>query len=230
MSTGYTTPHNTTYKRLPAVQIQRKKVKHARLLVHHDGAVHFVVPERFSQNKINELLAKHSDWISKHLERFSKLERIELEHGEILYRGEAYRFQLKPQLEHIVELYSTQKVIASGVNLLHKKTLDNWYLREAERVILRRVKFLAERFGFTYNRIRITSPKTLWGSCSYKKDIMFNWRLIKAPAFVLDYIILHELVHTEILAHNRAFWNRVAEVCPRHEEAIEWLKTYGRWM
>jgi predicted metal-dependent hydrolase len=230
MSSGSVQPRNIQNKHLETVQVQRKKVKHARLMVHHDGNVHFVVPERYSQNRINNLLAKHADWIAKHLDRFSKLERIELQPEEMLYRGEILRFQLKPHLQNIVELYPSKKIIASGVNLLHKKYQDDWYFREAERVILRRVKTLADKFGFTYNRIRVTSPKTLWGSCSYKKDITFNWRLIKAPASVLDYIILHELVHTEILAHNGAFWKRVEEICPRYEEAIEWLKTYGRWM
>ena len=212
------------------VTVLRKPVKHARILVHHDGDVHFIVPHRFAEDKIHSLLKKHSDWIDKQRSRFSKLERISLAPDQILYRGHILHFRRKIELQESVEIYPTDRLIYSGVNLLESYILEAWYIDEAERIIPQRVETIADRYGFEFSHVRVTSPKTIWGSCTAKNVISINWRLIKAPAYVLDYLILHELVHTEIQNHSKRFWKRVGEVCPRYEEAIQWLKTYGRWI
>lgn len=216
--------------RLPRVDIERRQVKYARLSVYHDGRVRMVVPHRFSESKVQQLLQKHASWIQKHRERFANLERIELEENQILYRGKPYRFVLKPSLGSAVLLYCERHAISSGADLLRQHTLDEWYIAEAQRVIPRRVKSLAQRFGFEYHNVRVAHSKTQWGSCSSRKDLMFNWRLIKVPPRVLDYLILHELVHTEVMNHSKRFWKRVEEVCPDYTESVVWLKTYGRWV
>jgi predicted metal-dependent hydrolase len=225
-----TTVSSAQVSEVKRVTVLRKSVKHARILVHHDGNVHFVVPHRYADEKIRFLLRKHADWINKQRSRFSSLERISLSSDEILYRGETLRFHQRYDLQEAVEIHPTEQLILSGVNLLEKDILEAWYHDEAERIIPQRVQILAYRFGFNCHRVRVTSPKTIWGSCSARNVISINWRLIKAPPFVLDYLILHELVHTEVHDHSKRFWKRVAEVCPRYEEAVKWLKTYGRWI
>ncbi len=214
----------------PNLVITRKKVKHARIMVHHDGTVHFVAPIRYADKRIAELLIKHDEWILRQRERFSKLARIEVPKGEVLYRGKCYRFVYRPSLHNEVWVDSDEMVICSGQDLLDTEILESWYKAEAERVFLRRVDVLSERNGFIYSKVRISSPKTIWGSCSSAQALSFNWRLIKAPPFVLDYLVLHELVHTKVKDHSHRFWKAVEEVCPRYKEAVEWLKTYGRWI
>ncbi len=217
-------------KRDARVQIIRKNVKHARIMVHHDGQVHFVAPLRYSEDRIHQLVQKHAPWIDKQRQKFSTLARIRLEPGQILYRGKVYRFVRKAALGEEVYIYPEHSIICSGVDLVNPTILDEWYRSEAKRIIARRIDLLAERFNLPYTKLRVTSPKSIWGSCTAKHVISVNWRLIKAPAFVLDYLLLHELVHTEVADHSTRFWNRVAKVCPRYEEAVQWLKTYGRWI
>ncbi len=87
---------------------------------------------------------------------------------------------------------------------------------------------LAAQTGHTVTRVSIRNQRSRWGSCSSRGTIALNWRLVLMPAFVSDYIILHELMHLRHPNHSRAFWREVAIVCPEWREAEAWLKTHGR--
>jgi hypothetical protein len=86
---------------------------------------------------------------------------------------------------------------------------------------------LAGLHGFAPRRVTIRNQKTRWGSCSSTGGISLNWRLVQVPAFVRDYVILHELVHLDHLNHSTHFWKRLAKACPNHNAAEAWLKMHG---
>jgi len=86
---------------------------------------------------------------------------------------------------------------------------------------------LAKVHGFNPGRVTIRNQKTRWGSCSSTGAISLNWRLIQVPAFVRDYVILHELVHLDHLDHSTRFWERLAKACPNLNAAEAWLKLHG---
>ena len=69
-----------------------------------------------------------------------------------------------------------------------------------------------------------------WGSCSVEGNLNFNYRLVMAPPEVLDYVVIHELMHRRQLNHSRRFWALVSEHCPGYRDAIAWLKTYGPYL
>lgn len=76
----------------------------------------------------------------------------------------------------------------------------------ARKVLVTRLDLLADRFGFRYNRVFIRNQKTRWGSCSQKNNINLNVNLVRLPQRLIDYTILHELVHTRVKNHGPAFW------------------------
>ncbi len=76
----------------------------------------------------------------------------------------------------------------------------------AKRKLIRRLKYLAGKHGLTYNRVFIRNQKTRWGSCSHKNNISLNMKLVKLPDELMDYVILHELVHTRVKDHSNSFW------------------------
>ena len=90
-----------------------------------------------------------------------------------------------------------------------------------------RTKELAGRLNFTYKAVYIRDQKTKLGNCSSDKNISLNWRLIKVPTLVSDYIIIHELVHTKIMNHSAKFWTLLKSLYPDYKEAINWLDKYG---
>lgn len=117
---------------------------------------------------------------------------------------------------------------ASGVE---RAVVDTPELRrQARRELPAELLALAGRHNLTVARVSIRNQRSRWGSCGPNGHITLNWRLVLAPAFVRDYVMLHELMHLRVLNHSARFWKLVAGVCPRFVEARKWLRTEGRML
>lgn len=106
-----------------------------------------------------------------------------------------------------------------------------WIERQLRRIAARelpaRARELAALHGFEPARIQVRNQRSRWGSCSARRVVSLNWRLIQLPPAIADYIVLHEFAHLRHLNHSRRFWDEVARLCPAWEEAERWLKTHG---
>ena len=91
-----------------------------------------------------------------------------------------------------------------------------------------RIQELSMLYQPPHQRIFIREQKTKWGKCLGKGNLSFNWRLVKTPPFVIDYVILHELTHTKMMDHSKGFWLKLKMICPRYKDAVDWLEKYGR--
>src|SRR5690349_21306710 len=85
----------------------------------------------------------------------------------------------------------------------------------------------AAQLDVAYRKLRIGDQRTLWGSCSAKGTLSFNWRLVLAPLEVADYVVVHELCHLRVLDHSRRFWALVESRRPRFREPRAWLREHG---
>ena len=99
--------------------------------------------------------------------------------------------------------------------------------QEAEEIISSRVKYYSQKENIEYKKIKITSAKNRWGSCSFKNNINFSMRLAMAPMEVIDYVVIHELCHIKEKNHSRKFWNEVLKIMPNYKQNEKWLKTKG---
>ena len=88
--------------------------------------------------------------------------------------------------------------------------------------------FMPNQLKFKYTKIRISSAHTRWGSCSSNGTLSFSWRLVMAPPEIVDYVVLHELVHTQIKNHSNKFWLRLSEILPEYKMHVRWLKENGK--
>lgn len=104
-----------------------------------------------------------------------------------------------------------------------KESLDR-----AARELPEQLLALAATHGITVKRVSIRNQRTRWGACSARGSITLNWRLILAPAFVREYVMIHELMHRRELNHSKRFWKHVAAACPRYRDARTWLLTEGK--
>jgi predicted metal-dependent hydrolase len=101
-------------------------------------------------------------------------------------------------------------------------------LREAAgRDLPRQLLDLAARHGLTVRGIRIRAQRGRWGSCSPAGVISLNWRLVQVPAFVREYVLVHELMHLRRHDHSPAFWRLVADAFPLYDDARKWLREHG---
>lgn len=98
---------------------------------------------------------------------------------------------------------------------------------EAFLYVQKKIKELNTHYKFSYNEIHIKNHKTLWGSCSRKRNLNFNYKIIKLPEKMADYIIVHELCHLQEFNHGKHFWDLVAETIPNYLELRKELKMTG---
>ncbi len=151
------------------------------------------------------------------------------------YRGIALEeseklFIMEPGLETDASMSET------GPGFVRER-IEEWYLFQAKQIFPERVSqyyplvsrlagSLGKEIG-PVNRISIRNQKTRWGSCSSKGNLNFNWRLVMAPAGILDYVVIHELCHLAYLNHSSQFWHLVSGILPDWKERRSWLKANG---
>jgi len=107
------------------------------------------------------------------------------------------------------------------------RRLVDWLKVEARKDITHRVNHHAAALGLAPRRISVRDQATRWGSCSSTGNLSFSWRLIFAPAFVLDYVAAHEVAHLRELNHGPRFWRLVRDLMPEMHKARAWLKQNG---
>lgn len=105
-----------------------------------------------------------------------------------------------------------------------KSTLEISYRKAAREHFTKRLEHFTETYNLTYRKMRISGAKTRWGSCSVRKNINLNWRLMLAPLEIVDYVIAHELSHTIHMNHSKQFWAHVEAMIPNHRRYRKWLK------
>ena len=91
-----------------------------------------------------------------------------------------------------------------------------------------RLAYYAPRLGVEFGRVAIRDQRSRWGSCSAKRNLNFNWKLIMAPPEALDYVVVHELCHLIEFNHSPRFWRLVEGQMPEYESWKRWLKDHGK--
>ena len=112
------------------------------------------------------------------------------------------------------------------LQLQKRKQLPDIDRNEARKILCRRIGELAQLHNFAYNRVSIRKQKTRWGSCSTKNNINLNANLLHLPPELIDYVLLHELVHTRVKNHSKNFWNELDTVVPNSRQVDQRLKDY----
>jgi len=191
-------------------------------------------PEETPDAKIQQIVESKRQWIYEKTGHFQKYQTRphppgkELVSGEsALYLGRRYRIEVTNTGQTEVQ-FSQRFFIPQTYAVARKEALREWYIRQAETKIIPRVKRQARELGVIYGEARIVDNLYRWGSCTVNNNIGLNWRLIKAPMFVIDYVIVHELAHLIEANHTPRFWNIVRTQAPTMEKAKAWLKENGQ--
>lgn len=210
----------------------RKKVKNASIRISSNLEITITVPVSYSKDRLDNLIREKSLWISKTLTRLSKHRKeFVLSDNEVLLFGEKYSLTVDPSLNNKILTYHESRRIVSNHHITRKSSiLIEWYVHLAKKEISRMVSELAEKYGFEYSRIFIRDQKTKWGTCSSRKNLSFNWRLIRCPRPVIEYLIIHELSHLKEMNHSKRFWELVESMCPDYKKSKIWLKEYESYL
>ncbi len=204
-----------------------KNVKHARVKVSEEGNIRIIVPPSFSADDLEALIQKKQRWIDKHLRFFQQMSKIHLQRNQLLLFGNRYSYFYDSSFEQKIIVDHDFKTIRAKRDLLNPTIQEKWLRNIAKKHLTARTGVLAQKLNFNYNTLYIRNQRKKWGNCSREKNISLNWRLIKAPKFVIDYIIVHELAHTVIMNHTHKFWTLLKSHYPDYRQAIDWLDKYG---
>lgn len=205
----------------------QKDIKHARIRVNESGFVRIIVPLDFTEDDIDSLLRKKKRWIEKQQAFFAKKEEITLSRNQILLFGSRYSYFYDDSYKQRVVIDHEYKTIRAARDLLDPIVQERWYKNYAKKYLVARLETLSKKLGFEYENIFVRSQRTKLGNCSASKNISLNWRLIKSPQNVIDYIIIHELVHTKVMSHSSKFWTLLKSHYPDYRKAVDWLDKYG---
>jgi len=205
--------------------------KGIRITIERDRTVVVTAPEGTSEEVINQVVTQQRVKIQQrinHPQKYPDPRPIsEFVSGEsILFLGRTYPLTITDEQGESFrfdEHFYISKASQGEANTL----LRAWYQQQARDWLRPKIQLYAERLGVAYTSIQIADLKYRWGSCTAQSKLRFNWRLIKAPMRVVEYIIVHELAHLLEPNHTPAFWHIIAIQLPHYEKAKEWLKQHG---
>ena len=207
-------------------------VRHLRarrylLRLRADGTVRVTIPRAGTVSAARNFAARNIAWLEQQFQRLATRPKTPSAWGvgtEILFRGEPAR--IENNFGGTIQ-FGSEKVKVSDAAADLRPAIQKHLHRLAARELPPRVTELAARHEIGFSRISVRNQKSRWGSCSRRGTISLNWRLVQAPGFVRDYIILHELAHRRQMNHSEKFWQEVARLCPDYLQAELWLKQHA---
>lgn len=216
--------------RIEIDQIIRSRRKTLALVVKGDGSLIVRAPLRTPKYRIEEFVTEHSPWIEKKRMEMQSLglpkSRQYISGEQIVFLGQSFPLEIVQNQKEALILNGNFKLAAS-VSTRAKDIFERWYREQARTIISERVSLYANGYGFQYQGIKITSATTRWGSCNVNGALNFSWRLILAPLAQVDYVVVHELVHTIHHNHSERFWAMVKDIMPDFKERQKWLRKHG---
>lgn len=212
-------------------QVIRSKRRTIALIVENDGSVTVRAPLKTSNKMIMKFAEGHAKWVEKKQAeiraRVPTQPKQYLPGESFLYLGQAYPLEIvRDQKKKLMldEGFKLAEAMQENAELVFK----NWYRKQAKQIIEARIAVFVDKYQFEYQKIRISSARTRWGSCTSKGTLSFSWRLILMPPDVIDYVIIHELSHTVHHNHSKRFWKLVEKLMPDYKERRKRLREYGK--
>jgi predicted metal-dependent hydrolase len=199
------------------------------LRLNQQGQAQVTVPRSGSAAEAFRFAHRNKSWLERQFQRLANLPKRPVEWSlgsKVLFRGELT--PIEPGFDGAVGSSSvrlgSEVIPVRNLQSDLRPALERHLWSLAARELPPKVIEFATQHQLQVRRVTVRNQKSRWGSCSRKSTISLNWRLVQAPPFVLDYIILHELMHLRHMNHSLRYWREVQRVCPEYEVAERWLK------
>lgn len=197
-----------------------------------EGKVRLYAPKGASLREMDQLVLSRWDWIREMHQRLAVPDGggCFLPENGILFRGERVRVEVIRSIRNEVR-FENGRIYAFSDTLNSEKVreqLKGWLCACALEKIREAVNRHAPGVGRPFGRITVREQKTRWGSCSSKKNLNFNWKLILAPPEALEYVVIHELCHLIHFNHSEKFWQAVSARMPEYDVWKKWLRAHAQ--
>lgn len=213
----------------------RKRRKTISLQISTAAEVVVSAPYFTPVREINRFVQEKQNWIDKIIQKHNQARLLNKEKkyisGEFFYYlGESFPLEVFFEPNERTGLIFWNKrfyLNAPEDREIKKHFFFLWYKQKASEYISGRVDFYCHKLKLTARGIRITSAQKRWGSCSEDNNLAFSFRLIMAPPEVIDYVIMHEIMHIREKSHASRFWKLIEEAMPEYKTHRRRLKEYG---
>ncbi|TDY43422.1 hypothetical protein C7445_11170 [Alicyclobacillus sacchari] len=199
-----------------------------RIILRWDnGMLRVSAPRRTPMAAIQGAIERNREWVLAQQQTSPALDVLPLVPGDtISLRGTPWSIHLA---ETTVGMYPDQRCIfvPEAQPAIQHQVLYALIRQLAADVLPKRTWALATEHGLFPEIVRVREQRSRWGSCSTKRNIQLNWRLIQAPDRIVDYVIIHELAHLREMNHSQRFWSIVETIIPDWRQRRAWLKHHG---
>lgn len=211
-----------------AYELIRSNRKTLSIQITADARLVVRAPLRMPKREIDGFVLQKQSWITDKLDLVRT--RAALHKPSEPASGEEFPFLGRKLMlaisEHAKRIEAVGGTLAIPKAWLSKaeQRLRRWYCEQATVILKERLAYWRDLTGIRYCSVRLSDARKRWGSCSSRGSLNFSWRLVMAPIDVIDYVVVHELVHIEHMNHSKAFWAKVGEIMPDYEAKKKWLK------
>jgi predicted metal-dependent hydrolase len=206
--------------------------KTVSIFIERNGSVKVLAPITASDEKVEAAVK------SKEYQIFSKIAKWkELNQGKVtrkfvngqsfLYLGRNYRLKLTDNQDVPLKISGGFFYLDKAYLSKAEKVFKDFYRDKAQKKIQERLKLIEDKFAHKPTSIKVLELRNRWASWTPKNGLNFHWKCIMAPVSVLDYIIIHEMVHLKHPNHSTEFWNELDKKMPDYKEHENWLKRNG---
>jgi predicted metal-dependent hydrolase len=206
----------------------RSRRKTIAVEITKEGDVLVRAPLKLARREVLAFVHQSSGWIARKLAQARVLQEERtarrFQEGEpFSFLGEQHRLRYVAGGEYLLK-ENGEFLLGADLSARAGALFRTWYRARAREILEDRVAYFALRMGLTCRSVRITDAKERWGSCNAAGSLNFAWRLVMAPPPVIDYVIVHELVHLVEMNHSRMFWGRVGRILPDYAQRRKWLR------
>jgi predicted metal-dependent hydrolase len=210
---------------------KRKSSKHIRMSIRHNGQIQVSIP-RWAPYITGLTFAKSKvDWLTK-----NKRPAVLLKDGSVIGRSHRLKIVNNESSKSIRTRVGTNDITVSlpahtsfKDKTVQEKTTQaciKALKKQSDEMISGRLQFLSNKHNLPYKELKIKNLKKRWGSCDSNKNISISCFLVQLPDDLMDYVLLHELVHTQNMSHNSDFWQTLEKLCPNMKNIKKEIKTY----
>jgi predicted metal-dependent hydrolase len=215
--------------RIPLEFVRNPRARRYVLRVPRAGAARVTIPRGGSIAYALEFARDHRAWIAQQLERRraeAARPKTWLAGTQILFRGESVTLTCEPYGEILLVRFGDQTLTVTGGTIDLRPSLEHYLWALADKLLGPRTLQLAAQNQLNVGRVVVRNQRSRWGSCSPRRTISLNWRLIQTPEWVQDYLIIHELMHLREMNHSPRYWRLVKAAFPDYPKAEAWLNAH----
>jgi len=200
------------------------RARRVRVTVDPDGSVTVTLPRKAPERAAAEAVQELAPWIARRRRVLARAAaEVARTPGTVPYLGTTLSLQPQPGRTRVHRRGDTLLVPAHDPI----PAIERFYRRAARAEVAPRLDAATARAGSRYTALTIRGQRTRWASCSSTGAMSFNWRLLLAPADILDYVVEHEVCHLEVMDHSPRFWALLESRVPEWRTHATWLRRYG---